>query len=191
MAEERALVRLRAATPDDAAAVAAIYAPYVTDTPVSFETEPPSPAAMAARIEAGAGLHPFFVATDDDGAVLGYASASPFRPRPAYRYAVETSVYVAMNAQRRGAGRALYAALIDTLEAQGFVQAIAAITLPNAASVALHENFGFVPAGVYRQVGFKLGGWYDVGLWQRALAPARTPPAEPKRLAELSGVVRG
>ena len=76
-------------------------------------------------------------------------------------------------------------ALLDTLEAQGFVQAIAAITLPNAASVALHEAFGFVPAGVYRQVGFKLGGWHDVGLWQRALAPARTPPAEPKRLAEL------
>lgn len=178
-------MRLRAATPDDAAALAAIYARYVLETPISFETEPPSVAAMQARIEAGAGLHPFLVAIDDAGAILGYASASPFRPRPAYRYAVETSVYVAMDAQRRGAGRALYGALLDTLQAQGFVQAIAAITLPNAASVALHEAFGFVPAGVYRQVGFKLGGWYDVGLWQRALAPARTPPAEPKRLAEL------
>jgi phosphinothricin acetyltransferase len=176
-------VRLRAATPADAAAIAAIYGHYVTGSTVSFETEPPTVAEMRARIEACGDRYPWLVAEED--ALLGYAYATAFRPRLAYRYAVETTVYLAPGAGGRGIGRALYGSLIATLEAQGFAQAIGAVTLPNPASVRLHEKLGFTEAGIYRQVGYKLGCWLDVGLWQRALAPATNPPTEPKPVTEV------
>lgn len=172
-------MKLRAATPEDAEAIAHIYAPFVTGSAVSFETEPPDPAAMRARIEAGADLYPWLVGESEDGSLLGYAYAARFRERPAYRFAVETSVYLRPEAVGQGLGRRLYEPLLASLEAQGFTQAIAAISLPNEASVRLHEKLGFERAGVYRQVGWKLGAWHDVGLWQRALAPAGTPPEEP------------
>lgn len=171
-------MRLRAATPDDAAAIAEIYAPFVTASVVSFETEAPDSAAMRARIEASGGLYPWLVG-EADGTVLGYAYAAPFRTRPAYRFTVETTIYLRPEVAGRGLGARLYAPLLAVLEAQGFTQAIAAITLPNQASVRLHERLGFTAAGAYRQVGWKLGGWHDVGLWQRALAPAAEPPIEP------------
>jgi phosphinothricin acetyltransferase len=179
-------VRLRAATVEDAAAIAGIYAPYVTESVVSFETTPPDASEMRARIDGGGDLYPWIVAIGPEGKVAGYAYAAAFRPRAAYRYAVETSVYVERAAQRRGLGRKLYEALLQRLEAQGYAQAIASISLPNDASVRLHEALGFAVAGVYRQVGYKMGGWHDVGLWQRALAPATDPPAEPKRLSEIA-----
>jgi phosphinothricin acetyltransferase len=182
-------VRLRAAAPDDAAAIAAIYAPYVAASAASFENEPPDARAMAERIAAGGDLYPWIVAEDDGGALAGYAYASAFRPRPAYRYAVETSVYLSQNQVGAGLGRRLYASLIATLEAQGFAQAIGAITLPNGASVRLHQLLGFVEAGVYRQVGYKLGAWHDVGLWQRSLAAPADPPQEPKPLREQPVIV--
>jgi phosphinothricin acetyltransferase len=180
-------MRLRGATPDDAAALAALYAPYVSGTAVSFETDSPDAGAMRERIEAGGDLYTWIVALGDDGAPIGYAYAAPFRTRPAYRFAVETTVYVRADACGRGVGRALYAPLLETLVARGFTQAIAAITLPNAASVRLHEGLGFTQAGIYRQVGWKLGAWHDVGLWQRPLAPAGVPPMEPRpaRMAAL------
>lgn len=172
-------MKLRAATPDDAAAIADIYAPFVTGSAVSFEMEPPDAAAMRARIGAGGDLYPWLVA-DADGALLGYAYASPFRPRPAYRFTVETTIYLRPEACGRGLGPRLYAPLLSALEANGFTQAVAAITLPNEASVRLHERLGFALAGTYRQVGWKLGAWHDVGLWQRALAPVESPPGEPQ-----------
>ena len=175
---------VRLATGADAAAVAAIYAPYVTDSIVSFEEEPPDEAAMRGRIESGGGLHPWLVA-DENGRVAGYASASPFRPRAAYRYALETSVYLGLDRCGRGLGRLLYSRLLALAERQGFVQAIGAITLPNDASVGLHRSLGFREAGIYRDVGWKCGGWRSVGLWQRALAPASSPPVEPKPVAEV------
>ena len=178
-------MRIRLATADDAAAIASIYAPYVTGSAVSFETEPPDATEMRARIGAGAGLYPWLAALDDDGGLLGYAYACAFRARKAYRFSVETTIYVADSAQRRGVGGALYGRLIPLLEAQGFVQAIAAITLPNDASVRLHEAHGFAPAGVYREVGWKLGEWRSVGLWQRALAPLSDAPEEPKTVAQV------
>lgn len=178
-------MKLRLATGDDAAAIAAVYAPYVTASIVSFETEAPGEAAMRERMEAGGALYPWFVA-EEEGAVAGYAYACAFRTRPAYRFTVETSVYLEPGAQGRGIGAALYERLLDTLEAQGFAQAIAAISLPNPASVALHERFGFERAGTYAKVGWKLGGWHDVGLWQRALAAPGTPPAEPLPFATVS-----
>jgi L-amino acid N-acyltransferase YncA len=172
-------VKVRAARPEDAAAIAAIYAPYVTGSVVSFETEPPDADAMARRMAEAGDLYPWFVACDG-ATVLGYAHAAAFRTRPAYRFSVETTVYVSGEAQRRGVGGLLYGTLLPLLEAQGFAQAIAAITLPNAASVTLHEHFGFRRVGIYEEVGFKQGGWHSVSLWQRALAPLSATPAEPK-----------
>lgn len=174
---------VRPAIPGDAAAIAAIYAPYVTDSFVSFETEAPDEAEMQRRIESGGALYPWLVG-EIDGSICGYASASPFRARAAYRFAVETSVYLARDACGRGLGRRLYERLLDLLVRQGFTQAIGAISLPNEASVRLHEVLGFQSAGVYRHVGWKCGGWRDVGLWQRPLAPAAVPPADPKPFAE-------
>lgn len=174
-------MRIRAATPDDAAAISDIYAPYVRGSAISFETEPPGPDEIAARMAAGAGLYPWLAAEDETGTVAGYAYGAAFRTRHAYRFAVETSVYLREDAHGRGLGRLLYEPLLAILEAQGFTQAIAAIALPNPASVKLHERLGFVHAGTYKEVGFKLDGWWDVGLWQRRLADAETPPAEPRR----------
>jgi phosphinothricin acetyltransferase len=177
-------VTLRLASVDDAAAIGAIYAPYVTGSIVSFEAEPPDEAEMRERIRSGGLLYPWLVACDEEGSVLGYASASAFRARIAYRFTVETSVYLAGEAHGRGIGGALYWRLLAILEAQGFTQAIAAISLPNEASVRLHEKLGFVAAGIYRDVGYKLGGWRSVGLWQRKLAPLSEPPEEPKPFAD-------
>lgn len=185
MADEAGRLSVRAAAPDDAAAVVAIYAPYVEGSIVSFETDAPDAAAMRNRIEAGGDLYPWLAAVDEAGALAGYAYASAFRPRPAYRYTVETTIYVRQGLHGRGIGSLLYAPLLAILEAQGFTQAFGAITLPNPASIALHERHGFVRAGTYEQVGWKQGGWWDVGLWQRHLAPAVVPPAEPRPWREI------
>ena len=123
------------------------------------------------------------VAAEGD-ALLGYGYASPMHARAAYRWAVETSIYVADAAQGRGVGRTLYGALLATLERQGFTQALARIALPGGASVRLHEALGFAAIGVERAVGYKGGRWIDVGLWQRALATPGDPPAEPRRVTD-------
>lgn len=180
---------LRAATSQDAAAIASLYAPYVAGSTVSFETEPPSAEAMRSRIQEGARLYPWIVAEAESGALLGYAYASAFRQRPAYRFSVETSVYLAPDAQRQGIGSRLYRSLLATLEGQGFTQAIAAITLPNRASLRLHERLGFAQSGVYSKVGYKLGEWRDVALWQRPLALTTNPPDEPRMLADAGLVL--
>lgn len=178
-------MKLRAATPADAAALCAIYAPYVADSHISFETVPPDEAEMRRRIGAGGDLYPWLVAEEEQGEVLGYAYACAFRPRAAYRFAVETSVYSRGDQVSRGIGRALYERLLKVLRDQGFTEAIAAISLPNLASVRLHEKLGFTHAGTYRRVGYKLGAWHDVGLWQCALAPGGEPPDEPRALAAV------
>jgi L-amino acid N-acyltransferase YncA len=180
-------VRLRAATPADAAEVAAIYADYVRGSTITFELDPPGPDEMRARIEGVAGAYPWIVAEVEDGRLAGYAYACPFRPRAAYRFAVETTVYLRPDAAGRGLGTSLYRPLLRTLEAQGYTQAIAAIALPNEASVRLHERLGFVHAGTYGEVGFKLGQWLDVGLWQRPLAVQRADPPEPLPLGAVGG----
>lgn len=173
-------LRTRLARPADAAAIAAIYAPYVTDSVISFEAMPPDPATIGERMAAGGELYPWLVASDVDGGLAGYAYASNFRGRHAYRFTVETTVYVDRDRHRGGIGRALYAALLDLLTAQGFTRAMAGITLPNAGSVGLHEHLGFAHVGRFARVGWKFGTWHDVGMWQRPLAPEGTPPAEPR-----------
>ena len=170
------LIRLAGAA--DAAAIAAIYAPFVTDTPVSFEEQAPDAEEMARRIAGdGRGLHPWLVA-ELGGAVSGYASSAPFRTRPAYRWTVETGVYLSPEARGRGLGQSLMQRMLDLLEAQGFTSAVAGITLPNAASVALHEKLGFAPCAHYRETGFKLGEWRTVQVFARDLAPRLSPPPE-------------
>lgn len=180
---------IRAATPADAAAIAAIYAPYVLSGTVSFENEAPDARQMRARMAASDGLYPWLVvASGDDGdgaGVLGYAYATRFRDRPAYRYVVETSIYVAGGREYQGVGRLLYEALVDTLRAQGFTQAIGVISLPNDASISLHEAVGFRRAGLYREIGFKQGRWIDVGFWQCALNDSAVPPVEPRAFRDV------
>jgi L-amino acid N-acyltransferase YncA len=171
---------IRTADPDrDAAACAAIYAPSVEATPISFEVTPPDAAEFAGRIAKYSATHQFLVA-EEDGEVLGYAYACRWRERPAYDWAVEVSVYVGTGHQGKGVGGALYAELFDRLRAQGYRSAVAGITLPNPASIALHERHGFVSIGALRQIGWKLEGWHDVGYWQLLLSPgAEDPPARP------------
>jgi L-amino acid N-acyltransferase YncA len=156
---------VRHATPDDATACAAVYAPYVTDTAVSFELEPPDAAEMARRMQAA---HAWLV-LEDEGRVVGYAYAGTFHPRAAYRFACETSVYLQRGLERRGGGRALYAVLLPLLKERGFTTAIAGMTLPNPGSVGLHQALGFEPVGTYRRVGLKFDAWHDVAWTQLML----------------------
>jgi L-amino acid N-acyltransferase YncA len=141
-------VRLRPVTPEDAPAIAAIYAPIVRATPISFEIEPPDVVAIRKRIVQFSPAHVWLVA-EDDSVLLGYAYGGPFRARPAYRWSTETTVYVDAAAHRRGVGLTLYTALFRLLAAMGYHRAFAGITLPNAASVGLHRAAGFVEAGVF------------------------------------------
>lgn len=170
---------VRRATAADAAACADIYRPYVLDTAISFETDPPTPAEMADRIEKALALHEWLVLEVDER-VSGYAYAGQFNPRAAYRWAVETSVYIDRDGRRAGGGRMLYAELLKRLAERGFRQAFAGIAQPNEASDALHAAFGFVPAGLYRRVGWKLGAWHDVAWWQLdLLGPGDDSPPVP------------
>jgi phosphinothricin acetyltransferase len=162
----------------DGAACAAIYAPFVAGSVASFEAEPPSGEEMRGRIAATSRTHPWLVA-ERDGRVAGYAYGSAHRSRAAYRWAADVTVYVDARAHRTGVGRELYGALLPLLARQGLLIACAGVTLPNDASVGLHEAMGFEPVGVYRSIGYKQGRWWDVGWWQRRLAEPGEPPAEP------------
>lgn len=164
----------------DGAACAAIYAPHVEDGPVSFEEQAPNAAEMAVRIERYGADHAWLVA-EREGRVAGYAYATAFNERPAYRWSTSVSVYVAEEARGRGVGRALYEALFDRLRERGFRMACAGITLPNEASCGLHESLGFELVGVNREIGWKRDAWRDVGWYQLELAPApEGPPPEPR-----------
>ncbi len=169
---------VRDATVDDAAACARIYEPYVRDTVVSFELEPPTSAQMAGRIEAALARHAWVV-LEDGGRVVGYAYGSAFNARAAYDWTTSVSVYIEPGRRRTGAGRALYTALLDRLAARGYRTALAGIALPNDASVGLHTAMGFELVGTYRRVGWKLGRWHDVARYQRPLGdPTDDPPPE-------------
>jgi phosphinothricin acetyltransferase len=178
---------LRRATEADARACAEIYAPYVLETVISFEREPPDATELARRIREHGEFAPWLVASDAEapGRCLGYAYGSRYRARPAYDWTAEVTVYVAHGAQRRGIGRALYTALLELLRLQGFHSAVGVITLPNAASVALHEALGFVRAGVVHAAGHKQGAWHDTGFWQRMLGASNAEVRPKRTVAEV------
>lgn len=180
------VTRIRLAAPADGTAFAAIYAPAVEGRATSFELEPPSGQVMAARVASTLARLPW-LACEREGAVLGYVYAAPHRERAAYRWSVEVSVYIDPRIHRAGMGRALYTSLFEVLALQGYATALAGIALPHPASVGLHESMGFVAVGIYRGIGFKLGGWHDVGWWQKDLGPRAADPREPLALPAVQG----
>ena len=182
--EEPTLRTIRIAEATDAQGVAEIYAASVVASPISFETEVPTPQEMERRIVAVLAFAPWLVCVGEER-IEGYAYASPHRERAAYRWCVDVSVYVHDGCRRVGVGRALYTALLALLRAQGFYAAHAGITLPNEPSVRLHESFEFQPVGVYPRVGFKCGAWHDVGWWQHELRGRSAEPAPTKSMDAL------
>ncbi len=177
-------MEIRVAEGADGAACAAIYRPIVEKSWISFETEAPSPAEMSRRIEAALPRFPWLVASEN-GAVAGYAYAGSHRERAAYRWSVDATIYLAEWARRKGAGNKLYTVLFDLLRRQGFRSVFAGIALPNAASEGLHRAAGFEPVGIYREVGYKLGDWRDVGWWRLGLGLPSGPPVEAIAFSEL------
>jgi L-amino acid N-acyltransferase YncA len=165
---------VRDAASADAAACAAIYAPYVRDTAISFEEEPPTESEVRRRIERAQANWAWLV-LEEHGRVVGYAYAGPFSGRAAYRWSCEVSIYLEPGRRRSGAGRALYDVLLARLTELGFCVAAAGMTLPNPASEAFHRAMGFEPVGVHRRIGFKHGRWHDVAWMQRTLSTTDSP----------------
>jgi phosphinothricin acetyltransferase len=180
------MAAIRLASEQDADQIAAIYAPFCDQTAVSFEYSAPTPEEMAERIHKVNVQYPWLV-LENDGRIAGYAYASPHRERAAYDWSVDVTVYIAPASRRKGVGRALYNALFHVLALQGYCKAFAGVALPNPASVGLHQVVGFVPVGVYRGVGYKLGAWHDVAWYQRTLQPEQPTPAPPQPVQAVLG----
>jgi L-amino acid N-acyltransferase YncA len=166
---------IRSALSSDAERVLGIYREFVTQSAVTFETDPPDVDEMRARIQTALGGYAWLVFEEAPN-ILGYAYANRFHIRPAYRWSVEVSVYLGPRSQGKGIGRSLLDSLLDALVVRGYVNAFAGIALPNPASIRLFESRGFEQIALQKQVGFKLGRWHDVGWWQLRLAPATVPP---------------
>jgi phosphinothricin acetyltransferase len=178
---------LRRARQADAEAIAAIYTSYVRDTVISFESDPPDPAEMTERITSVLGSDlPWIIAGDGQGQVTGYAYATRFHSRHAYRFTVEPTIYLARHACGGGIGTQLYTLLLTILAELGYCQAVARVALPNPASVALHERCGFRQTGTQMGVGLKFGDWIDVALFQRSLCTSADilPEREPLPLGK-------
>jgi phosphinothricin acetyltransferase len=180
---------LRFVRPDDDGAIAAIYAPIVATTAISFEAVPPDMREMRRRIETHGAQHPWIVMSGDDDAAIGYAYAGAYRARHAYRFGCETTVYVAPESRGRGIGRRLYAALAALLREQGYRRAFAGVSLPNDASVALHEAQGYALAGIAHAAGYKFGRWHDVATYAMTLRPLDDPAEDPRPVRALDAAV--
>jgi L-amino acid N-acyltransferase YncA len=181
-------MKVRLARESDASEVLRIYSPIVRETAISFELAPPRWEEMRERMRNILATHVWLVAEDGPG-IAGYAYASRFRPREAYQWTAEVTVYVDPPHQRKGIGTALYQALFRVMRLQGYCSAIAVIALPNGASVQLHERFGFRRVGVFERAGCKLGRWHDIGWWQLKLQECNSIPAPPRAIAPLLGTV--
>jgi L-amino acid N-acyltransferase YncA len=173
-------MNVRLAQASDAEQIVAIYAPFVTDMPTTFETVVPSIAEMQSRISRTLETLPWLVCAHNQQ-IAGYAYASPHRSRSAYQWSVDVSVYITPDFRRRGIARNLYQKIFKMLAVQGYYNAFAGITLPNLSSVALHESLEFKSVGICCNVGFKLGAWRDVGWWQLTLQPYSAEPPNPLR----------
>jgi phosphinothricin acetyltransferase len=178
----KSLIRL--ASEQDAAGILAIYGALCASSPITFEEIAPSSAEIEQRIRKVTAQFPWLIC-ERDGGVAGYVYASPHRERAAYRWSVDVAVYVAETQRRAGIGRALYTALFQMLRVQGYHRAYAGITVPNPASVGLHEALGFALVGIYRRVGYKSGEWRDVGWWDLAMQPDGATPGEPLSVQKI------
>ncbi len=175
--------RVRFADKRDAEGILAIYAPIVQETAISFELEPPSVEQMRERIESTLQRFPWLVCESERG-IEGYAYAGRHRERAAYQWSADVSVYVAQDTRRKGIARRLYTSLLGILDDLGYYSALAGIALPNPASVRLHEALGFQPIGIYRNIGYKLGAWHDVGWWILQLRTYEGEPEPPRRMTD-------
>ena len=176
---------VRLATEYDAAQIQAIYEPYVASTPISFELDPPDASDMRRRIVETLVQYPWLVCESPEGAILGYAYGSQHRVRVAYQWSVDVSIYIGEQYHRMGAGSALYKSLLALLTMQGYCTAYAGITLPNDASVRLHESVCFTKVGVFKDTGYKLGEWLDVGWWELSLQTREIPVDSPRALPSV------
>jgi phosphinothricin acetyltransferase len=179
-----ASTQIRLATIRDAEQIQAIYAPYCTDTIISFEMQAPSVEEMARRVEKTLSRLPWLVC-ESEGEVVGYAYAGIHSERAAYQWSADVSVYVSSRVHRKGVGKALYTVLFEMLIAQGYYKAFAGITLPNPASEGFHHSFGFTPVGVYQGVGYKMGAWHDVAWYQKPLQAEQLEPLTPCTLTQI------
>ena len=177
---------IRIARDEDAAAIHTIYAPSIIDGVATFETVLPGVETMRERIQTRLQHYPWLV-WDEGSEVLAYAYAGRFRERAAYDWIAETSIYVRADAHRRGIARRLYGTLLDVMRLQGINQAVGVITLPGEVSVVLHESMGFSPAGVWRNAGYKLERWWDVGVWQKELQAVMCPPHPVTPFIDMTG----
>lgn len=169
-------MRVRRALFDDLAAIVAISNRAAVETAANFAIEPETVESWQRSFRETSAMYPWLVATDDDDRALGFAKASPWKGRCAYTYSAEISVYVQPEHHGRGLGRALYTTLLATLAAQGYRSVLGGITLPNPASVRLHESFGLRRVAVFERIGWKFDRWHDVGYWQGSLGDAAAPP---------------
>ncbi len=169
---------IRDAALEDAASILNIYSPYIIDTSITFETEIPSVDDFRSRIASVTSMYPWFVA-ESNGVVAGYAYASRHKERAAYRWCVDFAIYISPSFQGKGLGSLLYGELIGVVKALGYYNAFGIISLPNEASVRLHESYGFVKTAHIRSAGYKRGSWHDIGHWQLRLREEESEPAEP------------
>lgn len=168
----------------DARQVAAIYYPYVINTPITFESTPPNGIEISSRMEHVLPSYPWLVCVHDNE-LMGYAYGDQFRSREAYDWSVETTIYVRESAHGLGIGSALYISLLEILKIQGYVSAVGVIALPNHKSVKLHERMGFRLDGTLPSAGYKDGKWYDVGLWWKQLNNPTKNPENPSNIYQL------
>jgi len=178
-------IQIRLASTTDASQILDIYAPIVQHTPTSFEQIVPEVDDIAGRITKTLQQYPWLVC-EIDGQIAGYAYGSAFRSRAAYQWTTEVTSYVHPDYHRRGIGRGLYASLFAILREQGYCNAVSVITVPNDASVGLHEAMGFEPIGMFRNMGYKLARWHDTGWWQLALRPMPDQPQPPIPLGDFT-----
>lgn len=176
---------IRLALRTDAKDILQIYAPYITDTSYTFESEVPSINDFSRRIESYLDYWPWLVC-EIDGVIAGYAYGSKYRERIGYQWCVECSVYIHDQFHRKGLAKRLYAALFDILKSQGYRNVYAVINLPNEKSVRLHESCGFTWFANYENVGYKLGKWKTVGWWQLIINNYSDEPASPTKFSVLN-----
>ena len=177
-------MNIRLATVNDTEQILNIYTPYVKNTTISFESVVPTKEEMETRIRTLLQNNAWIV-MEEDNEILGYAYSSKHRERSAYRWSVDVSIYIKESSHRRGIGKALYTALIEILKYQGYCNAYAGICIPNEKSVGIHEYFGFRKIAHFNKVGYKFGGWHDVGWWELFLQQHDSEPEEPLSISSI------